>query len=119
MLRQHIDEILAADPTTLLLVFGDFNETKDQPAIQEITARRGSAEALTELQLADSVGDRWTYYWKLDDVYSRIDFLFVNRALAPRVVHESSYVYRSPLWSAASDHRPVVATFHPPAEPAK
>ena len=119
LLRLHIDEILAADPAMPLLVFGDFNDTKDQAAIQEITARRGSAEALSELRLADSVGDRWTYYWKLDDVYSRIDFLFANRALAPRVVHEHSYVYRSPIWNQASDHRPVVATFHPPAEISK
>jgi len=119
LLRQHIDEILAADPTLPLLVFGDFNDTKDQPAIKELTGRRGSAEVLSELRLADSVGDRWTYFWKLDDVYSRIDYLFVNRALAPRVVHEGCSVYRSPLWNRASDHRPVVATFHPPADPVK
>jgi len=119
LLRQHIDEILASNPNLPLLVFGDFNDTKEQPAIQEITGRRGSAEALSELRLADSVGDRWTYYWKLDDVYSRIDYLFVNRALAPRVVHEGCFVYRSPIWNRASDHRPVVATLHPPADPAK
>ena len=119
LLRQHIDEILAADPAMPLLVFGDFNDTKDQPTIQEITGKRGATEALTELRLADSVGDRWTYFWKQDDVYSRIDFLFVNRALAPRVVHERCSVYRSPLWNVASDHRPVIATIHPPADPSK
>ena len=115
LLRQHIDAILAADPAQPLLLFGDFNETKEQPAITEIAATRGTPEALTELRLADSVGDRWTYYWKATDVYSRIDFLFVNRALAPRVVHERSGVHRSPLWNTASDHRPVFATFHLPA----
>jgi len=119
LLRQHIDEILTTDPAMPLLVFGDFNDTKDQPTIQEITGRRGATEALMELRLADSVGDRWTYFWKQDDVYSRIDFLFVNRALAPRVVHEHCSVYRSPLWNEASDHRPVIATFHPPADPSK
>jgi len=119
LLRQHIDEILAADPTVPLLVFGDFNDTKDQPAIHELTGRQGSPELLSELRLADSVGDRWTYFWNLDDVYSRIDFLFVNRALAPRVVHERCFVYRTPEWNTASDHRPVVATFSSPSEPAK
>ena len=115
LLRLHVEKILAADPATPLLVFGDFNETKDRPAIQEITGRRGSPSALTELRLADSVGDRWTYYWKVEDVYSRIDYLFVSRALAPRVVHEASGVYRSPVWNQASDHRPVFATFRFPA----
>ena len=119
LLRQHIEEILAADPAMPLLLFGDFNDTKDQPTIQEITGRRGAPNALTELRLADSVGDHWTYYWKTDDVYSRIDFLFVNRALSPCVVHEGCSVYRSPLWNEASDHRPVIATFHPPADPSK
>ena len=119
LLRQHIDEILASDPAMPLLVFGDFNESKEQPAIQEVTGRRGSPGSLTELRLADSVGDRWTYYWKVDDVYSRIDYLFVNRALVPHVVSEGCRVYRSPIWNEASDHRPVVATFHPPAAPSK
>ncbi|MEI8234570.1 MAG: endonuclease/exonuclease/phosphatase family protein [Verrucomicrobiota bacterium] len=118
LLRQHIEEILAADPALPLLVFGDFNDTKEQPAIQEILGVRGSPQRLTELRLADAVGDRWTYYWKTDDVYSRIDFLFVNRALAPWVVPARSGVHRSPVWNQASDHRPVFATLHPSAAPA-
>ena len=119
LLRQHIDEILAANPTEPLLLFGDFNDTRDQPAIHEITGTRGTAETLSELRLADSEGDRWTYYWKVDDVYSRIDYLFVNRALASRVVHAGCRVHRSPVWNQASDHRPVVAAFHIPADPSR
>ena len=117
LLRKHLEEILAADPAQPLLVFGDFNDTKEQPAIQEIVGLRGSPGALSELRLADPQGDRWTYYWKADDVYSRIDFLFVNRALAPWVVHARSGVHRSPVWNQASDHRPVFTTLHPSAEP--
>ena len=116
LLRKHIDKILAEDPGMPLLVFGDFNDTKDQPAIQEVTGQRGAPEALLEMRLADSLGDRWTYHWKVDDVYSRIDFLFTNRALASRVVHEGCSVYRSPLWEKASDHRPLIATFNPPPD---
>jgi endonuclease/exonuclease/phosphatase family metal-dependent hydrolase len=117
LLRKHLDEILAADPSLPLLVFGDFNDTKEQPAIQEVLGSRESPLRLTELRLADPQGDRWTYYWKADDVYSRIDFLFVNRVLAPWVVAARSGVYRSPLWNQASDHRPVFTTLHPSAEP--
>ena len=114
LLRNRIGEILAENPEVNLVVFGDFNDTKDQPAIQEIVGRRGAVDSLTDLAPQDELGDRWTHYWKVDDVYARIDYLFVNRALSPRVVRDRSYVYRSSFWDTASDHRPVVATFHIP-----
>ncbi len=117
LLRLYVEAILSANPETNLLVFGDLNDTKGQPALQEITGTRGSASALAELRLADGVGDRWTHYWKAEDLYSRIDYLFVSRALAPAVVSKDSGVYRTPNWNQASDHRPVFATFHPPATP--
>ncbi len=113
LLRNHLSEILAADPGVNLLVFGDFNDTREAAALHEIAGRRGAPGALTPLALADKMGDRWTHYWKVDDVYARIDYLFVNRALAKEIVHAGCYVYRSPLWNQASDHRPVVATIHP------
>ena len=113
LLRKHLDEILAASPEANLLVYGDFNDTKEQSAIREISGQRGAVNALSPLVLEDSVGDRWTHYWKVDDVYSRIDYLFVNRSLTREVVRPRSYVYRSPIWNQASDHRPVVATIHP------
>ena len=114
LLRNRVCEILTGEPAVNLLVFGDFNDTKDQPAIQEIVGRRGAPDALTDLAPSDEQGDRWTHYWKVDDVYARIDYLFVNHALSPRVVRDRSYVYRSAFWNTASDHRPVVATFHVP-----
>ena len=114
LLRAHIASILAENPKTNLVVFCDFNETKDQPSLQEILGPRGAPDALVDLTLADSLGDRWTHYWKVDDVYARIDYLLVSRAFSPRVVRDRSYVYRSPVWNIASDHRPVVATFHVP-----
>ncbi len=113
LLRKRIDEIQTADPSLPLLVFGDFNDTKDQPALHEVTGVRGAPGSLTALALADSVGDHWTYYWKVEDVYQRIDYLLVNRALSPWVVHAGCGISRSPLWNAASDHRPVFAAFHP------
>ncbi len=67
---------------------------------------------MRDLWLKDTDGDRWTEYWSAADVYSRIDYILVTRGLLPAVDYPKSYVYRSPYWNDASDHRAVVATFH-------
>lgn len=113
LLRKHVEGILKESPRVNLMVYGDFNDTKNEPAIQEIMGVKGAPDYLADLWARDEVGDRWTYYWKTADVYSRIDFVFVNQALFPEVLLKRSRIYRSPFWEEASDHRPVVATIEP------
>jgi endonuclease/exonuclease/phosphatase family metal-dependent hydrolase len=108
LLRQHIDAVLRKDPNVNLLVYGDLNDTKDQPAIQEILGPRQSPNRLNDISLADAQGDRWTYYRQLSDTYDRIDYILTNQALLPQIDQSQSYVYRSSDWYSASDHRPVV-----------
>ncbi len=79
LLRGHVQKILAANPETNLVVYGDFNDEKNQPAIREIMGPKGAPDHLSDLWLRDKVGDRWTHYWKVADVYSRIDFIFVSK----------------------------------------
>lgn len=110
LLRQHFDEIFAKQPDVKLAAYGDFNDTKNEPAIHEIMGLRNSSARMTDLWLRDSVGDHWTQYWKTADIYSRIDFIFVSPALLPEVVQNKSAVYRSPYWNDASDHRAILAT---------
>lgn len=110
LLRRHVEKIIAAEPSAHLLLYGDFNDTKNEPAIQEIMGPRGLPDHLTDLQLKDSVGDRWTQYWKIADIYTRIDFIFASPALLPEVVQSKSSVYRADGWNEASDHRPIIAT---------
>ena len=112
LLRKHVVSIMDNDRDKKLLIFGDFNDTKDTPVVQAISGVTGAANFMIPLALEDSLGDRWTHYWKVDDSYQRIDYIFVNRALSPALRREKSYVYRSPFWNEASDHRPVVATFY-------
>ncbi|MEA3149011.1 MAG: hypothetical protein QOI53_4687, partial [Verrucomicrobiota bacterium] len=64
---------------------------------------------LKEIPLADSQGDRWTYYRRLSDTYDRIDYILADKALWPKIDQGHSYLYRSPDWYSASDHRPAVA----------
>jgi endonuclease/exonuclease/phosphatase family metal-dependent hydrolase len=110
LLRQHIDTVLAADPATKLVVYGDFNDTKGQPCIKEILGPRNSPGALRDLWLRDTDGDHWTEYWSYEDVYSRIDYIMVSHNLLPAVDYPKSSINRSPEWNKASDHRAVVAT---------
>ncbi len=109
LLRQHIDEVLTKDPDENLLVYGDLNDTKDQPAIQEILGPRQGPNRLKEILLTDAQGDRWTYYRRLSDTYDRIDYILADKALLPQIDQSRSYLYRSADWYSASDHRPVVA----------
>ena len=112
LLRQRAEKILADDPDTNLVVYGDFNDTKNEPAIQEIMGPRKGPDHLYDLWLTDNVGDRWTHYWKFADSYERIDYIFVTGRLLSRLDRDKSYVQRSDNWNEASDHRAIVATFH-------
>lgn len=113
ILRGRLDAILIAAPATRLLAYGDFNDTRDQAAIQEISGIRGTPGHMAELPACDSAGDRWTHYWRVADLYSRIDYLFASRALLAEIAPASCAVYRSPYWNVASDHRPISTKITP------
>ena len=112
-LRQHLEQILLDDPNTNLLAYGDFNDTKNEPMFQEVSGVKGTPTYMADLWAKDSLGDRWTYYWKTADLYSRIDYLFVSPALFKEVLLKKSFVYRSQFWSDASDHRAVFTSIVP------
>jgi endonuclease/exonuclease/phosphatase family metal-dependent hydrolase len=113
-LRSHVDRVMKEAPDVPLLVYGDLNDTKEQPAIQEVLGDRQSPTHLTDLWLSDYTGDHWTYYQKFTDTYARIDYILISRTLLPSIDHKHSYVFRSADWNQASDHRPVVATIRIP-----
>jgi endonuclease/exonuclease/phosphatase family metal-dependent hydrolase len=117
LLRKHLDEIMTANPEVNLLAYGDFNDTKNEPPIQEIMGARGSASFMADLWAKDRFGDRWTHYWSKADQYSRIDYLFASPALFREVVLKESHVYRSDFWDEASDHRAVYTTIIPVNKP--
>ncbi len=113
LLRRHLEEIMAVDPEVNLLVYGDFNETRNQPAMQEIFGPRGSSSHLTDLPAHDELGDRWTEYWRVEDLYSRIDYFLAGPGLIHEIVTDKTKVYRSEYWNEASDHRPIYTSIIP------
>ena len=110
LLRKHVESILAADPRTPLLLFGDFNDTKNSAVVKGILGRPRSNTALTLLPLSDRQGDQWTYRWEESDEYSRVDFIMVSEALRPMIQRRGTRIHREPRWFEASDHRPLVVT---------
>jgi endonuclease/exonuclease/phosphatase family metal-dependent hydrolase len=112
-LREHLDAVFKAAPEVNLICYGDCNDTKNEPMFAEITGVKGAPGYMADLWAKDSLGDRWTHYWRFADQYSRIDYLFVSNGLWPETKRETATVYRSPYWNEASDHRPVFVTINP------
>lgn len=113
LLRSHIDRILKQSPKINLLVFGDFNETRNELPIKVIRGRYGSPTGLSDIQLSDDRGERWTYYWRYADQYSRFDFIFASKGLLPEINKDQSHIQADPKWFTASDHRPLVVRILP------
>jgi len=112
-LRQHINQILEKSPETNLLLFGDLNDTKNEYPIRELIGNKGTPNYLMDLWLADSRKERWTYYWKTADSYSRIDYIMVSPALVKEVDLTKSGINDLPIWNDASDHRLIYAAINP------
>jgi endonuclease/exonuclease/phosphatase family metal-dependent hydrolase len=123
VLREKIDALLAAHPNLNLVVLGDFNDTRDSDPIKTIVGRGDNA--LIDTRPAERDGPHesgyggrtleptvtWTDYFAKEDVYSRIDYIFLSRGMAREWDPSGTYVLTRPDWGEASDHRPLVATF--------
>lgn len=109
-LRDHINGILQADPQTNLLVYGDFNDTKNNYPIKEVIGKKGTPNYMMDLWLRDTRNERWTHYWKTADEYSRIDYIMVSPAMVKEILFDKSGINDSPFWNDASDHRAIYTT---------
>ena len=110
LLRRHVDSILASDPKTNLLVYGDFNDTRNEPPIRAIQGKRGSDRYLEPLHLKDQDGMTWTHFWEFADQYSRIDYIMVSTGLRREVDFSGCRILWRKDWNGGSDHRPLLAT---------
>jgi endonuclease/exonuclease/phosphatase family metal-dependent hydrolase len=98
---------------------GDFNDTRESPAIRTIIGR--GKHKLVDTRPAERNGETpsgsqlrtvtWTDYYAKTDSYSRIDYILLSPALARDWVTNGTYVLAVPGWGVASDHRPIVAAF--------
>jgi endonuclease/exonuclease/phosphatase family metal-dependent hydrolase len=124
ILREIISADLAANPRANLVVAGDFNDTKESASVKTIIGR--GRHKLTDTRPAERNGDdarasnpafdprtiTWTHYYGKEDTYSRIDYILLSPGMAREWVTNETRVLALPNWGVASDHRPLVATFH-------
>ncbi|MBE7497263.1 MAG: endonuclease/exonuclease/phosphatase family protein [Verrucomicrobiaceae bacterium] len=110
LLRRHLDGIFSAAPGARILAYGDFNEHRNEPAIDTIIGDRRSETEMTDLWLKDIHGEVWTHFWDAADTYSRLDYLFTSRLLRPHLDLKRSFIYSARDFDKASDHRPIVTT---------
>lgn len=111
--RGYVEKILRSAPDTNLLVAGDLNDTKNEPAIREIIGTPREPGVLRDIWVKDSRGETWTHYWKVADVYSRIDYLLTSPGLSPEVLWRKCGIVDASYWSQASDHRAIYAVLSP------
>ena len=119
VLRNRIEEILGEESAQPLIVFGDFNDTKNSPVVKGVAGRAGSRKSLTILPLADRLGDQWTYRRDETDEYSRIDYIMVNQTLRRLVLRRGTGLHRDKNWFEASDHRPMILSLRLPRPAAR
>lgn len=113
LVREHIDAIFKAEPGANLLVYGDFNDTRNEPPVRTLQGRFGTESYLEDLKLADEFGFHWTHHWGWADIYARFDFVLFSRGLSPEIDRKRSYILHPPNWDLASDHRPLVVRLVP------
>jgi endonuclease/exonuclease/phosphatase family metal-dependent hydrolase len=123
VLREKVDDRLAANPSANLIVLGDLNDTKDSASTKAVIGR--GKHKLVDTRPAERNGDNtpnpnpaweprnvtWTHYYGKEDSYSRIDYILISPGMAREWVTNDTYALTIPNWGVGSDHRPIVATF--------
>lgn len=108
LLRREINAIIEQEPEARLVVYGDFNDTRNSPTLRTARGTANTPSGLVLIALKDSRGQFWTHHWSYQDVYSRIDYVMVSQALRRSVLWDDSKVIDSEGVEAASDHRPLL-----------
>jgi endonuclease/exonuclease/phosphatase family metal-dependent hydrolase len=123
VLREKVDDRLAANPSANLIVLGDLNDTKDSASTKAVIGR--GKHKLVDTRPAERNGDNtpnpnpaweprnvtWTHYYGKEDSYSRIDYILISPGMAREWVTNDTYALTIPNWGVGSDQRPIVATF--------
>ena len=88
------------------LIVGDCNDTRSSKTLAALQ-RRGKVLIAHAVPAHDARGETWTHRYRLEDIYSRVDFLLASPALWPGVVGRKGFVDDGETSLGGSDHRMV------------
>ena len=109
-IRREIEAVFLSTPEVPLLLWGDFNMPRNEPAWAVLAGVPGSVSRLHALPLKDGQGTAWTHHWAEADIYARIDFILASRTANRLVDKDRSGISHPRDWAQASDHRPLFLT---------
>ncbi len=110
LLRGYTEKILRESKNPYLILLGDFNDTRESVVIKEVMGEKAKGDSLFDIRLTDHEGNTWTHYWAHADVYSRVDYIFVNRPVLKLLDRENCGIGYLPTWYQGSDHRLLYLT---------
>ncbi|WP_226895555.1 endonuclease/exonuclease/phosphatase family protein [Luteolibacter marinus] len=108
LLRREIDGIIKESPDARLVVYGDFNDTRQSPAIRAVRGSGRNDRSLAMVAIKDSRGEYWTHHWSYEDIYSRIDFVMISNPLKGSIDWDRCRILDDEAVTSASDHRPLL-----------
>lgn len=104
-LRRHLDQTRSPVP---VVVFGDFNDGPDSPAIHAAVGDRRSPGGLRRVVARDSRRESWTLHYGEAEAYFSYDHLLLDGAMSGRVGRSPSCgIVESHAHPEASDHRAI------------
>jgi endonuclease/exonuclease/phosphatase family metal-dependent hydrolase len=119
ILREKVDALFRSNPDVNLVVLGDLNDLQDSKSTRALIGKGRLAlidtrPAERDCYGASTDGPRsvtWTYFYQQEDTYQRVDYLLLSPGMTREWNKPETYVFAEPNWGAASDHRPIVASF--------
>jgi endonuclease/exonuclease/phosphatase family metal-dependent hydrolase len=119
ILREKVDALFRQNADINLIVLGDMNDLQDSKSTRALIGKGRFALIDTRPTERACYGETnarprnitWTYFYQQEDTYQRVDYVLLSPGMAREWNKDQTYVLAEPNWGAASDHRPVVASF--------
>ena len=112
-IRDRVLRRFPAPATARFIVLGDCNDSRTSRALAFLQ-KRGKTDIAALLTGGDSRGEVWSYVYRREETYSRVDHILVSPGLVPAVSDGVTRVYDGPGVREASDHRPVYVILNDP-----